>query len=114
LTSPLHIRILMGTQLPYLILRRSGNARHLLHRRARRIRYIFLREYIPIPSLAAQKLQCDTELATRSLVHAVVHPHAPRMRLPPPVAPAPLSLRGYADLTRIPPFTFPVPQPVRP
>ncbi|KAJ7798483.1 hypothetical protein B0H14DRAFT_2617827 [Mycena olivaceomarginata] len=53
-------------------------------------------------------------LATRSLVHAVVHPHAPRMRLPPPVAPAPLSLRGYADLTRIPPFTFPSHNPFVP
>ncbi|KAJ7697311.1 hypothetical protein B0H14DRAFT_3905024 [Mycena olivaceomarginata] len=45
---------------------------------------------------------CATQTYTRSLVHALVHPHAPRVRSPPPVAPAPFSLRGYAPVPILP------------
>jgi hypothetical protein len=74
------------------------------------IRYIFLREYIPIPSLAAHKLQCDTDLATRSPVHALVDPHAPRVRSPPPAAALP-HLSGNTPLSRYPNPAFHLPSP---
>jgi hypothetical protein len=87
----------------------------------RRIKYIFLGTYIPIPSLAAHKLQCETGLATLSLVHALVHPHAPRVRSPPPVAPAPLSCPSTpttspttTSLLFLNPVRSPTAQPVPP
>ncbi|KAJ7726027.1 hypothetical protein B0H14DRAFT_2641195 [Mycena olivaceomarginata] len=56
---------------------------------------------------------CDTDLATRSPVYALFHPHAPRVRSPPPAAALP-HLSGNTPLSRYPNPTSHLPYPTSP